>query len=89
LTLSHFPEIEDLLLPFFVVRISPSQVDEGRFFANGKLYRTIFSEASLVNCEELGYRHPLLKLDPSKDERSKQVSPSVRFYLRWSQPQLH
>jgi len=59
---------EDLLLPFFVVRISPSQMDEGRFLADGKLYRAISSEASSVNGEELGYRHPLLKLDPPKME---------------------
>jgi hypothetical protein len=78
-----------LLLSFFVVRISPSQVNEGRFLADGKLYRAISSEASSVNGDEFGYRHPLLKVDPPKEERSKRVSPSVRFYLRWGHPQLH
>jgi hypothetical protein len=57
-----------LLLPFFVVGISPSQVDEGRFLADGKFYRAIPSEASSVNSEEFSYRHPLLKLDSPKDE---------------------
>jgi hypothetical protein len=44
-------------------------VDEGRFLVDGKLYRAISSEASSVNGEELSYIHPLLKLDPPKDER--------------------
>jgi len=64
-------DYEYLFLPFLVVRISPSQMDKGRFFANGELDRTVSSEAGSVNCEELGYRHLLLKLSPPEDEGSK------------------
>jgi hypothetical protein len=64
-------DFEYLFLPFLVVRISPSQMDKGRFLANGELDRTVLSEASSVNCEQLGYIHPLLKLSPPKDEGSK------------------